>query len=404
MPELAEQQLPDNRERVTVPPAADRLAGRRFTLVMAWTTLGGAERHALHLARHLAHDRGATVEVCSLTEQDGEAPRQFVESGIPWRPLPFEWPAGRVAKARALSSFAWELRRLSPDILLPFCSRPNILCGLVWRITGASLCVWHQQDVIPVTRFSPTLVRRAARSTPLLMSNSQHGIEHLVATIGAVRERVHYGCSAVELPAAKEARETWRLRFDARDEDFVACMIAHLREGKDYATLLRAWRIVGDRLADLGQRAVLAFAGTGPAEVAAKAAAFDLGLGRTVRFLGHVDDVAGLMGACDAGVLSSLGEGCPNGILECMAAGLPVAGTDIPGMREAVGPDGFAYLAPPGDAEALAAALARLADDPQERRVLGEKNARRIRTQFNLPRMLEAHTGVLERELARRKG
>jgi glycosyltransferase involved in cell wall biosynthesis len=87
-----------------------------------------------------------------------------------------------------------------------------------------------------------------------------------------------------------------------------------------------------------------------------------------------------------------------------MAAGLPVAGTDIPGIREAVGPDGFAYLAPPGDAEALATKLAHLADDPQERRVLGEQNARRVRTEFSLPRMLEAHTGVLERELARRNG
>jgi glycosyltransferase involved in cell wall biosynthesis len=404
VPELAEQQLPDSRERVTAAPAADRLDGRRFTMVMAWATLGGAERNALRLARHLAHDRGASVEVCSLTEQDGEAPRQFVESGIPWRPLPFEWPAGRVAKTRALSSFAWGLRRLSPDILMPFCSRPNILCGLAWRATGASLCVWHQRDVIPVTRFSPTLVRRAARSTPLFMSNSEHGIEHLVATVGAARERVHYGPSAVELAAAREDRETWRRRCDARDEDFLACMIAHLREGKDYETLLRAWQIVCGRLADVGQRAVLVFAGTGPAEVAAKAVAFDLGLVRTVRFLGHVDDVGGLIHACDAGVLSSLGEGCPQGILECMAAGLPVAGTDIPGIREAVGPDGFAYLAPPADAEALAAALARLADDPQERRVLGEQNARRVRTQFSLSRMLEAHTGVLERELARRNG
>jgi glycosyltransferase involved in cell wall biosynthesis len=401
VPELAEQQLSDTPKRVDLLPARDGFAGRRFTFVLAWATFGGAERHALPLACHL-RERGAVVDVCSLTDREGEAPLRFAERGIPWRPLPFEWPHARPAKARALAGFAWRLRRLGPDVLMPFCSRPNILCGLAWRAAGASLCVWHQRDVNPVTRFSPSLLGRAARATPLLMSNSRHGIDHLVSVTGAPRERIHYTPNGLEPPLAAAGKAEWRNRLRAREGDFVVAMVAHLRLGKDYETLLRAWCLVRDALAARGRRGVLAVGGTGPVEVAAKALAFDLGLGSSVRFLGHVEDVGGLLSVCDGGVLSSLREGCPNWVLECMAVGLPVAGTDVPGIREAVGPDGYGFLAPPGDTEALAAVLARLADDPQERRVVGEQNALRVRTQFSLSRMLEAHTGVLERELARR--
>jgi glycosyltransferase involved in cell wall biosynthesis len=257
--------------------------------------------------------------------------------------------------------------------------------------------VWHQQDVNPVTRFSPALLRYAARSTPLLVSNSQHGVDHLVRVVGAPRERVHYAPNGVELAEAGEDRQAWRGRLGAGPDDFVVCMLANLREGKDHSSLLRAWRMVVDRLAQNGRRGLLVLAGSGPAEAEAKALAFDLELGRAVRFLGFVGDVGGLVRASDAGVLASYREGCPNGLLECMAAGLPVAGSDIDGIREVVGPDGYAYLARPGDPAGLAAALGRLADDPELRRMLGEHNAARVETEFSPARMVDVHASLLRR-------
>src|SRR2546426_8921983 len=85
-----------------------------------------------------------------------------------------------------------------------------------------------------------------------------------------------------------------------------------------------------------------------------RALARELNLGRSVRFLGPVDDVPGLLSAVDLAVLSSTSEGCPNAVLECMASGLPVVATDIPGIRKAVGPSGYNYLAPPDDARSFA--------------------------------------------------
>jgi glycosyltransferase involved in cell wall biosynthesis len=129
---------------------------------------------------------------------------------------------------------------------------------------------------------------------------------------------------------------------------------------------------------------------------ATKALAFDLGLGRSVRFLGQVKDVSGLLGAADFGVFSSRFESSPNGVLECMAAGLAVAGTDIPGVREAVGAQGYELLAPPGDAEAMAERILRLASDSALRSRVGEANRARVETEFSPRLMCERTASLME--------
>jgi len=377
-----------------------RLEGRRIVFVLNWAVLGGANRQALLLARHLAEAEGATVEVCALTNEEGRASALFRAGGIPWRGLGVRWPGGRLAKAKSLFSLAAALRRLRPDVLMPYCAFPNIVCGLVWRWTGASLCVWHQRDVLPAG-LSDRLRQRAVRNTPLFVSNSQHGAEFLVREWGAERARVQVIHNGVDLGVPQVDRAAWRSRLGVGEDDFLVCTLGHLHENKDHGTLLHAWRTVADRLEERGRRAVLLLAGLPyGCQDALKVLAFDLDLGRSVRFLGDVADVAGLVAAVDAGVLSSRSEGCPNALLECMAAGVAVAGTDIAGIREAVGPDGYGLLARPGDADGLAAAIVRIAEDPELRETLGKRNRERVRTVFAVTASIEQHVALLTEGLA----
>ncbi|MEW9527509.1 glycosyltransferase family 4 protein [Microbispora sp. NPDC049125] len=58
--------------------------------------------------------------------------------------------------------------------------------------------------------------------------------------------------------------------------------------------------------------------------------------------------------------------------VEAMALGKPVVLSDLPALSELVGGDGAGLLVPPGDAAALAKALAALRDDPERRRTMGE--------------------------------
>jgi glycosyltransferase involved in cell wall biosynthesis len=378
-----------------------RLAGRKVVFVLPWAALGGAERSALALARHLREEEGAEVEVVALTAEPGRGREMAAALGIPWLACPVLWTGSRTDKAAELARLIAFLRRRRPHALMPYCSLANVLCGLIWPWTGARTCLWHQRDVSPFRRLGLAWQRRAVRLTPLFAAVSRAAADHLVQTLGAPQKRVSVIRSRTELAPAQADRAAWRRRLGVGEEALLACMPAHLHVHKDHAILLRAWRRVVDRLGAEGRSAVLLLAGR-PAgtEDALKALAYDLELGRSVRFLGEVEDVAGLLAACDVGVLSSRREGLSQAVLECMATGLPVAGTDIPGIREAVGEEGLPFLAAPGDDEGLAQALLRLAEDEALRRTLGERNKERVRAEFNPERALAQHAELLAQALA----
>jgi len=120
---------------------------------------------------------------------------------------------------------------------------------------------------------------------------------------------------------------------------------------KGYDTLLHAFARI--------QEGVLLIAGSGPQEEELRSLA-----GENVRFLGQRDDVADLMSACDGFVQSSVVEGLPVALLEAAASGLPCVATNAGGVGEA----GSAHIVPPGDPEALAAAMRRIMALPKEER------------------------------------
>lgn len=103
-----------------------------------------------------------------------------------------------------------------------------------------------------------------------------------------------------------------------------------------------------------------------------------------VEWLGPEKDIAGLLAASHIACQpSSYREGLPKSALEAMAAGKPLVATDIPGCREAVVDGLTGLLIPPRDAPALAAALARLIDDPALRARMGAAGRARVEENFS---------------------
>lgn len=117
-----------------------------------------------------------------------------------------------------------------------------------------------------------------------------------------------------------------------------------------------------------------------------------------VEWLGHVDDMPELLSKADIVVLPSYREGLPKSLLEAAACGIPLVTTDVPGCREVVcdGQDGL--LVPPGDAEALAAAIERLLSDPELGRRLGLAARDKVVREFSEARVTR-ETWSLYREL-----
>ncbi|GIW95881.1 MAG: glycosyl transferase [Pirellulaceae bacterium] len=98
------------------------------------------------------------------------------------------------------------------------------------------------------------------------------------------------------------------------------------------------------------------------------------GLENRIHLLGRVAEPELLMRQAELFVLSSRYEGFPTALLEAMAHGLPAVCFDCPsGPAEIVRHSQDGILVPPEDVSALAAALARLMDDPNLRRSMGQQ-------------------------------
>lgn len=384
-----------NRLNLEVAPA---LRGRRIIFVFGSLELGGAERQALILARHLSEREGAHVAVWGFNRV-GPVAAMCEQHGLAWRVVSYHFTGRPLTRLADLTKLAWLLRRARPDILLPYTLVPNVACGLVWRRTGARLCVWNQRDE-GIARLSPGIEGRAVRRTPRFISNSQRGARFLVDELGASPAIVAVINNGVECTAPEMDRAAWREHLKLDDDCFAACMVGNLHGHKDHRTLLRAWHIVRTTLEADGRGAVLILAGKfDDSYESLIALSSELGFGYSVRFIGSVSDVPGLLSAVDLSVFSSRSEGCPNAVLESMAAGLAVAGTDIDGVREAVGAAGAPFLAPPGDARALAEIILKLATDPTLRSELRTENRNRIRDHYDPLRMCGETVSLLANSL-----
>jgi len=117
-----------------------------------------------------------------------------------------------------------------------------------------------------------------------------------------------------------------------------------------------------------------------------RAAAEAAGLIEQIRFLGHVDgtSVTRLFDDMPILVLPSRNEGLPLAILEAMGRACPIISTPVGSIPDAVIDGKTGLLIPPGDVNALAQAMASLADDPAQASAMGEAGRARFEAHFAL--------------------
>ena len=120
-----------------------------------------------------------------------------------------------------------------------------------------------------------------------------------------------------------------------------------------------------------------------------------VGLRARTRFHGTVADVREAYGRVDALVLPSQAEGFGLVLIEAMAAGVPVVGTDVDGIHDVVTRDRTGLLVPPQDPPAIAEAIATLMNDPATRRRLVESARVDVTRRFAWPPVLAKYRELL---------
>jgi glycosyltransferase involved in cell wall biosynthesis len=132
-----------------------------------------------------------------------------------------------------------------------------------------------------------------------------------------------------------------------------------------------------------------------------------LGLEGAVTLAGVVsaERLVELYAEAEVAVVPSLYEGFSLPAVEAMACGTPLVATTGGALPEVAGPDDHAArLVPPGDAEALAAAIGSLLDDPHRRARLGAAGRERVLRRFTWTAAAAGTADIYRRAIAAAKG
>jgi glycosyltransferase involved in cell wall biosynthesis len=143
----------------------------------------------------------------------------------------------------------------------------------------------------------------------------------------------------------------------------------------------KAFDVLIDALAAL-PTAQLWLAGEGGQRAPLERRAAERGVAARVRWLGWRDDVASLLAAADILVCPSRHEPLGNVVIEAWAHGVPVVAAESQGPSGLVRDGADGLLVPVDDADALAAALRRLIDDPPARMALAQAGRARYEAAF----------------------
>lgn len=344
----------------------------RLAIVIDSLNWGGAERQAVLFAK-FAKNRGHEVAFFA------HPPYGLTGDMLKAIDVPaFLYPEADSARNLLVDVFrrsrmlSGMLREWQAEVVLSSMPRPNLLASFSWKRAGARGWIWNQRDRFYGCGLYRLFFGWRMRAAHTVMTNSESEAREL-KTLFHLRHGAQVVPNSLVMNPPKEGPETWRRRLSIGQGDFVAVMVANLHPNKSHEVVVHAWKGVADKCKS---RPILVLAGKDYGiEERLKTVAERSGIAELLRFPGRVSDVPGLLAVCDVGVLSSRSEGYSNAVMEYGAAGLPVVGSDIPGISEAIAPDcRVRSVFPVDDAGILAERILAYAGDAELRRCDGGMN------------------------------
>ena len=355
----------------------------RVLQVLTCDGLGGTEHMVASLVERI--DRRQVVPTVVTLDRPGPVAHRLAEQGVAVRSL------GGGGLPRAFARLAGILRREPFEVVNAYGFKaPFVIRFLVRALARRSVFVsgvrgLHMSELERLNGPKARLVLRLERLTSGLVdvydANSKGAVE-LLAKTGIDRRRLRYIPNGVDV-------DRWRPDSAARRNSTpVVLCVARFVPRKRHQDLLGAVAILRDRDVRLQVRLI----GDGPTLPRMRRLVTELGLDEFVCFTGACDpdQVRDAMLRADVFCLTSRWEGMAGSVMEAMACGLPVVGTQVNGIAELVEHGHTGYLVPPERPDLLAAALQRLIMDPGEAATLGAAGRNRICEEFSIDRMVAA--------------
>ncbi len=379
--------------------------GIRVVRLFSRLNIGGPSIHVILLTAGL-EQRGYITRLVVGRESphEGNMLALAAEKGVPCEPM-----AGLGREIRPLSDFRafWGLYRLlrdfKPSIVHTHTAKAGLLGRLAARLAGVPVVVHTYHGHVlrgyfggVKTSLFRVLEALLSRLSDSLIAVSEAVKEELVDLGVATRERIRVVPLGLELEPLTRPLPRGRIRSETGVPAGAPLigMVGRLVRIKDVPTFLKAAALVRKALPSCR----FALVGDGEERSLLEQEVSRLGLAEAVSFCGWRRDIGAVYGDLDVVVNSSRNEGTPVALIEALAAARPVVATRVGGTPDLLGEGARGLLVPPGEPEALAAAILETLRGPEgaRRRALAGRD--HVLARHSLSRLIE-DVDALYREL-----
>ncbi|MCB1069703.1 MAG: glycosyltransferase family 4 protein [Verrucomicrobia bacterium] len=306
---------------------------------------------------HPIREEGFDVVVVDLRPEE-KAGQVLVDAGIPVRYL-----GKGIFSPSILPALMRVVRQENADLLHCHGYNAANFGRLAGYLTGKPVVI-HEHAVLAVKPHQFLADKLLSRLTTCGVAISEAVREFMIRGRSVPEDRITIVHNGIQLDRYRRRPEpdirAGREKLGIDPGALVIGTLTRLREEKGNRTLIAAMPAILAR----HPGAMLVIGGDGPERAALEQQVRELGIANRVLFAGFVKAGADLLTLFDLMAIPSLSEGLSYAGAEAMACGVPVVASDVGGLPELLDRGTCGVLVPPGDAGALAAAIADLLSDP----------------------------------------
>jgi glycosyltransferase involved in cell wall biosynthesis len=372
----------------------------RILRVIARLNMGGPAIHVAHLAAGL-ETRGYHTTLVAGSLARGEDSMAFLAErlGVSVVSVPeIQREVSLLHDARSVLRLIAIMRAERPHILHTHTAKAGAIARAAALLAGDArppIVVHTFHGHVLKGYFGPTrtsffreVERSLAHRSDVLVAVSPEVRDELVEQGVARREKfavIRLGIPLEDRLGDSTAGIEYRRLYGIPEQAFIVGWVGRMTGVKDTGAVLEILQATRRR----GVEAVACMVGDGPERGRLEQLAHDLGLARATYFVGYQPEVAGYYRLFDAFVLPSANEGTPVSAIEALASGTPVVATRVGGVPDVLRDSVDSFLVEPGDTEAAAERLARLAADPELRARFAESGQARMYERYSVTRLVD---------------
>ena len=357
----------------------------RILYVIPSLEVGGTERQLSALVRGIAGEYEVEI-VCTRTEGTlADALREHAT--ITSLDLGGGWDLRLPSRLREV------IGRLHPVLVHTFMFGFDYPVNVAARDVGVPVLVSSRRQLAEWKKPRHIrLQRKANRLVDCIVANSEAVARFAAEQEALGIERITVIPNGIDLVPALGAAQEIRLReecgipMDAR----VVGIVANFSPVKDHALFVKMAAELTRRQRDVHFLMV----GDGPLRESIQGQLAQEGLTARCSVLKNVGDARPFFSLMDVSVLCSRNEGCPNAVMESMAAGTPVVAAAVGGIPELIGNGKTGMLIDSRDPAGFADAVAFLLDHEEDRARMGQAAQERCAERFSTARMLDAYRAL----------